>query len=263
MNPKEFADLGFDLAQGLEQEADKFRRRDDNRNQEMWVAACIRVKAKDVLTLLSNPEVVRKLENSALLSQATKLSYFAPLEERVEQFEQLFDALVEFVQSQENWEAHFAANRQKYIEIWEKPKRWEKEFQEQQRIRAEESERRFAKNLAFAKEKYSKPARNAPCFTETRKNGLNCSRNDLVEIKKLPTVFSTNKKIEISIKKCIQCWQIYKEYFVVDEAAKQFRSIFLKPNESDAEQGFHFSAAESEEYNKINLAFLINPNLKV
>ncbi|HEX8737255.1 MAG TPA: hypothetical protein VF721_18120 [Pyrinomonadaceae bacterium] len=263
MNPKEFADLGFGLAQSIEQEAKKFRYRDDNHDDEMWVAECIRVKAKDVLTLLSNPEVVQKLENSTLLSQAAKLSYLAPLEERVEQFKQLFDALVDFVQAKESWEAHFAANRQKYIEIWEKPERWEKEYQEQQRILAEETRRQFAKNLAFAKEKYSKPVRTAPCFAETRKNGLNCSRNDLVIIKQLPTIFSTNKKIEVSIKKCIQCWQIYKEYFVVDESAKQFRSSFLKPNEADAEQGFHFSTAEAEEYNETDLALLINPNLKV
>ena len=119
----------------------------------------------------------------------------------------------------------------------------------------------FAENLPFAKDKYSKPARIAPCFVETRKNGLNCNRNDLVEIKKLSAVFSTNKKIEISIKKCIQCWQLYKECFEVDESTKQFRNYFVKPNETGAENSFHFSIAEAEEYNKIDITNFVNPNL--
>src|SRR5205085_517076 len=56
---------------------------------------------------------------------------------------------------------------------------------------------------------------------------------------------------------CSQCWQIYKEYFEVDEATKQFRIRFLKPGETDIAQGYQFSSAEAEEYRSMDfIAFL-------
>lgn len=262
MEPKEFADLGFGLAWELEKEANGIYFKDDRHHLGLQFADDIRVKAEAVLNLLSNTEVVEKLESSTLLSHATKLSDLATLEERVEQFEQIYDAFVDFAHAEENWEVHFAANRQKFVELWENPKRREREIQEKRRLRAEEARRRFTKDLAHAREKFSKPAQEAPCFADTRKNGLNCARSDLVEIKKLPTYFSTSKKIDISIKRCSRCWQLYKECFEVDESTKQFRSRFLKPDETDAERVFHFSIAEAEEYAEIDFRVLVNPNLK-
>jgi hypothetical protein len=262
MEPKEFADLGFGLAWELEKEANGIYFKDDRHHLGLEFADDIRVKAETVLNLSSNTEVVEKLESSTLLSHATKLSDLATREERVEQFEQIYDAFVDFAHAEENWEVHFAANRQKFVELWENPKRREREIQEKQRLRAEEAQRRFTRDLAHAREKFSKPAQEAPCFADTRKNGLNCARSDLVEIKKLPTYFSTSKKIDISIKRCSRCWQLYKECFEVEESTKQFRSRFLKPDETDAERVFHFSIAEAEGYNKIDFRVLINPNLK-
>lgn len=269
MELKEFADLGFSLAEQLDQLANEFYFKDSNHDYWNIYAGDVREKAKEVLNLLSNTEVLEKLESSTLLSRATKLPYLATVEERTNQFERLYEAFVDFAHAEESWETHFAANRLKYVEIWEESKRWEQGFQEKQRIAAEavrlREERRLiqhAEALAFAKEKFSKPARQAPCFAETRKNGLNCARSDLVEIKKLPTYFSADKKIDISITRCSRCWQLYKECFVVDELTKQFRSHFLKPNETDAERVFHFSIAEAEEYDKIDFRVLVNPNLK-
>jgi hypothetical protein len=240
MNPKALADLGFGLAKELEQDAYTFYIKDDGRYDRLQFADEIRVKAQDVLNLSSNTEILKLLESSTLLSHATQLPYPASLDERVKQFEQLYAALVDFAHAEVSWEAHFAAHHQRYVELWEEPKRWEQEYQEKQRIAAEEIRRLFAEDLAYAKEKSSKPTQPAPCFAETRKNGLNCNRSDLLEIKKLPTIVSTNKKIEITIKRCSQCWQIYKEYFEVNEVTKQFRSRVVNPKENDNEHALHF-----------------------
>ena len=268
LNPHKLADLGFSLAKEMIKEGDKFFFKDSRYDNWSSYADQMWRTAQEILNLLNNTEVREKLENSLLLTRATKLPYSATLDERIDQFYQLHSAFVDFAHTKESWEEHFAANRQKFIEIWEASKRWELEFQEKKllsaeraRLRKEREATQFAENLAFAKDKYSKPARAAPCFAETRKNGLNCNRNDLVEIKKLPAVFSTDKKIEISIKKCIQCWQLYKECFEVDESTKQFRNYFVKPNKTVAENSFHFSSAEAEEYNKIDFTNFVDPNL--
>lgn len=270
MNPKELADLGRYLAYELDREARRLHVYSDEHGWLTYDAKIIRDKATDLLSLVRDIEVLEKLESSTLLTQITKLPSLASVDERVKQFEKLYDAYVDFAHAKEGWEVYFAAHRQKYVELWNESKRRERELQEKARILAEESLRReerrriqYAEDLAFVKEKFSKPAHEAPCFAETRKNGLNCNRNDLVELKKLPTVFSTTKKISISIKRCSQCWQLYKECFVVDESTKQFRSRFLKPNETDAVHALQFSPAEAEEYNKTDLAVLVNPNLQM
>src|SRR5688500_2506443 len=96
MNPKELALLGHRLAYELDEE-EKFV---DFRNPQgpcwAWLAERVRAKAADLMRLVSDIEVLKKLESSPLLSQIKELPSLAPLDERVEQFEQLNDAFVEF-----------------------------------------------------------------------------------------------------------------------------------------------------------------------
>jgi hypothetical protein len=48
------------------------------------------------LNRLSNTEILEQMESSILLSHATQLPYPASWDERVKQFEQLYDALIDF-----------------------------------------------------------------------------------------------------------------------------------------------------------------------
>src|SRR5688500_3268794 len=97
MNPKELALLGRHLANELDEREKGVDLRSNTQEPNWaWVAETIRAKAADLMSLVSDIEVLKKLESSTLLSQITELPSLASLDERVEQFEQLYDAFVKF-----------------------------------------------------------------------------------------------------------------------------------------------------------------------
>lgn len=69
-------------------------------------------------------------------------------------------------------------------------------------------------------------------------------------------------RIEVSIKPCSQCWQLYKEYFAVDEATHQARSRFLVPGEQETGLGYSFSSAEADAARAIDFSAVLSPGLE-
>ena len=141
MNLNDLAALGRSLAIELNQEAAGINQKDGSHWNLAGQAEDIQAQTDEVLQLLNNPGEFARLENSALLRQATQLHYAAPLAERARQFQQLYDALVNFRRANESWEVHFAANREKFVELWESPRRWNRQWQADQIIRADRDAR--------------------------------------------------------------------------------------------------------------------------
>ncbi len=265
MNANEFIDFGFYLVEKLT-EANKFYYKSAEYDNAAIGVSFFQDKVKHIQSLLNNHEILQKIEDSGLLKN-TKI-ILASTDERVSQFEAILALCFDLADYKHDWQTHFETNLDWYVDVWEYPERWEisvkkRELQQiaEAEIEAKLDKKLFADNLIFAKENLENPPRQAPCFFETRKNGLNCNSGELVSIKEFATVTLNNCEYKISIKKCRQCWQIYKEFIWFDKL-NQVRSKYLKPNESNVEYGFGFSTAEAVEYNKIDFKSFFNPNLK-
>jgi len=76
----------------------------------------------------------------------------------------------------------------------------------------------------------------------------------LVGILQLPPPLPP-KNGEVSVKRCTECWQIYKEF-------REGRSRFLRPGQSDPALGYDFSPSEAAEFEKIDFGAILHPVLK-
>lgn len=257
MNLEELTNWGFSLADEAIHSADKTGNK----------ATKIQAGTNDLLILLNNPEMLKKIDSSELLRMIPKLPEAASLSLRCKQFEQLAEVVVIFASSQRVWEKHFQANYQKYDEIWETINEGLQLLQEKHQNLSDEARQRgehlsveFTKDLAIIKEIIN-PVQKEPCLPERLENGISCNQSDLVKVKKFPTMFADNQKIDVVIEICSKCGQLYKEITEIEESSKQIQIYFLKPNETNTKFGFHFSNSEAEEFSNIDFAGLVNPGL--
>lgn len=263
---QELANLGFGLANELDYDASRAFYKDDRSWQLPMEADDLRATAQKLLELGHDPELQARLEGSPLLKQATPFPFAAPKAMRLQHFEQLRNLTIDFASAPMSWEAYFAAHQEQIVELWAAPPRWAQAYQAEQERRAAaiaqdraQKLAQRAQKIAEAAERTSGPERPAPCLEERRKNGLQCNRGDLVEIQKLLPLDAAPQPIQVSIKRCAQCWQLYKDYFVSDAATHQARSYFLKPEESDDARDFQFSAAEAAAASQIDFSARLNP----
>lgn len=239
-------------------------------------------KLANLKRLLNDVEVTGKIEKTRLLERLSRANYgfneeqpnyfpddSYPLLLSEEDFTKIYDVIVE-LSAADTWQNHFAENFERYLKIWRYREesirhylqniKWKTENLAR---REEEKAEKLQSVLLESKEILSRPHREPPCLAERRKNGLACNRENLVLIKALPPMISKLSKTEISIKRCRECWQIYKEFFIVNELNQQFISRLLMPDETDNTHGFGFSKGEAEEYLKIDFVGVLNPNLKL
>jgi hypothetical protein len=214
MTVNELADLGLYLAKTLQHQGETTDSRDYNQTCLLQDADTVRDTANRIRNLVSH----KRIGECLLLPQAADLAP-APFEDEVAHFQSLAALFEGFLNSNQSWSEYFDANRQTITELWDAPRRCKEVNRESERraleavrLAAERQKEDFAHHLAMAREQFSKPQCEAPCFATTRKNGLNCNRNTLVEIAKLPSLTLPEKRIDLWIKRCAQCWQIYKEY---------------------------------------------------
>ncbi len=266
MNGKEFIDFGFYLVEELT-EANKFNGKSAEYDNAAIGISYFQDKVEKVKTLLSNPQMLAKIEDSGLLRDSKMI--LATADERVSQFELICELLFDLADSEQDWQTHFEVNLDSYVDVWEYPERWERlkaknklQHIEYSKLEAERQKTLIAKSKIIGAELLAKPPHEIPCFYDTRQNGLNCNSGDLVEIAKLPQLLVNSDKYNVSVKKCRQCWQVYKEFVGYDSSLNQFRSKFLKPSEIESNHGFQFSEAEAEEFDKIDFKVFFNPNLR-
>jgi hypothetical protein len=266
MNVKEFMDFGFYLVETLT-EANKFYFKSAEYDNAAIGISYFQDKVEKVKTLFNNSQTLKKIEDSGLLRDSKMIS--ATADERVSQFELICELIFDLANSEQDWQTHFEVNLDKYVDVWEYPERWERRKAnnelrqiEEAKTEAERQKILIAESKIISAELLAKPPREIPCFYETRKNGLNCNNGDLVEIAKLPQLLVNSDKYSVSVKKCRQCWQVYKEFVGFDSSINQFLSRYLKPSETVEKKGFYFSVAEAEEFDKIDFKVFFNPNLK-
>lgn len=266
MNAKEFINFGFYLIDELTKD-NKFNGKSAEYDNAAIGISYFQDKVEKAQTLLSNPQILKKIEDSGLLRDSKMIS--AAADERVLQFEAIHELLLDLATSEQDWQTHFEESLDKYVDVWEYPERWERRKEknelrqiEEAKIEAERKETLIAESKIIAAELLEKPPHEIPCFDETRKNGLNCNNGDLVEIAKLPQIIVNSDKYSVSVKKCRQCWQVYKEFVGFDSSNNRFVNKFLKPNEVENEHSFYFSSAEVEAFDQIDFKVFFNPNLR-
>lgn len=267
MNTRAYLDWGFTILKNLRGKTELMPDLTYGMSRPLEVPIDTRYfeeKLEKLAIYFNDSNVVEKIERSNLLG---KIPVFSKIDE--DWFDKIYRLIVDLAEFKGNWQEHFAVNQISYLTIWEFPQiREEKHLADEQRraederLETERKQKLFAENLIQTQENLETPQKQTPCFAETRKNGLNCNSGDLVTIKSFEPVIVNNCEYKISVKKCRQCWQLYKEYFWTDLQNRQFFTKYLKANESDAVKGFQFLIDEAKEYDKIDFKVFFNPNLK-
>ncbi len=267
MNTRTYLDWGFAILKTLREKTELMPDLTYGMSRPLEVPIDTRYfeeKLEKLTIYFNDSNVVEKIEYSNLLG---KIPFISTIDE--DWFDEIYRLIVNLAEFNGTWQEHFAINQTSYLTIWEFPqiqkeKRLadERSRAEDERLEKERKQKLFTESLIQAQENLERPQNQSPCFAETRKNGLNCNSGDLVTIKSFQPVNVNGCEYKISVKKCRQCWQTYKEYFGTEMQTQQFFTKYLKANESNVEKGFRFSIDEAKEYDKIDFRSFFNPNLK-